>query len=113
MRALLADPERTAFVIVLTAERLPVLESVELHGQLVRSGVAVGGLVVNKRSPEDSGDFLTARREQEERHLAVLRSELPDVPVLQLPLLGGDVVGAEAVGRVADEIAAAEQALAS
>lgn len=113
LRALLADPERTAFVIVLTAERLPVLESVELHGQLVRSGVAVGGLVVNKRSPEDSGDFLTARREQEERHLAVLRSELPDVPVLQLPLLGGDVVGAEAVGRVADEIAAAEQALAS
>jgi len=94
-------------LIVLTAERLPVLETVELHGQLTRSGVDVAGLVVNKRSPAD-GDLLAARRRQEEVHVGDLRRQLPDVPVVQLPLLGGDIVGADAVAEVAELLADAD-----
>ena len=104
LRTLLQEPARTAFLIVLTAERLPVLETVELHGQLTRSGVDVAGLVVNKRSPAD-GDLLAARRRQEEVHVGDLRRQLPDVPVVQLPLLGGDIVGADAVAEVAELLA--------
>ncbi|WP_435203623.1 ArsA family ATPase [Janibacter sp. GS2] len=102
LRTLLRDAERTAFLIVLMAERLPVLETLELHAQLERTGVDVAGLVVNKRSPEDAGGFLHARREQEERHLTELRRELPEVPLVQLPLLGADIVGADAVADFAD-----------
>lgn len=102
LRTLLRDAERTAFLIVLMAERLPVLETLELHAQLERTGVDVAGLVVNKRSPDDAGGFLHARREQEERHLVELRRELPEVPVVQLPLLGADIVGADAVADFAD-----------
>lgn len=105
LRTLLRDAERTAFLIVLTAERLPVLETVELHGQLRRTGVDVAGLVVNKRSPADVGGFLESRREQEELHLVALHEELPDVPVTQLPLLGSDIVGADAVADFADILA--------
>lgn len=97
LREVLQDPTSTAFVIVLTAERLPVLETIELHEQLTRSGVDVAALVVNKRSPADSGDFLGARRQQEEAHIAELFAALPAIPVTQLPLLGGDIVGAAAV----------------
>ncbi|GAA1161842.1 ArsA family ATPase [Ornithinicoccus hortensis] len=102
LRELITDPARTVFLIVLTAERLPVLETVELHEQLARSGVAVGALVVNKRSPSDEGEFLAARREQESAHLAELTRALPEVPQVELPLRGGDVVGPEAIGRFAD-----------
>ena len=52
LRDTLSDKDLTSFVIVLAAERLPVLESIELHQQLGRAGVTVGGLVVSKRSPE-------------------------------------------------------------
>lgn len=108
LREVLVDAERCSFVIVLAAERLPVLETVELHEQLVRAGVHVGALVVNKRSPADAGDFLAERRALEEVHLATLRGALPDVPLLQVPLLPGDVVGQEALGRFGDALAQAD-----
>ncbi|MGQ1838141.1 ArsA family ATPase [Kocuria turfanensis] len=107
LREVLVDPRRCAFVIVLAAERLPVLETVELHGQLVRAGVHVGALVVNKRSPADAGAFLAERRVLEETHVAALREALPDLPLLQVPLLPGDVVGEEALERFAAALAQA------
>ncbi|MEX5261376.1 ArsA family ATPase [Kocuria sp. CPCC 205263] len=108
LREVLVDAERCSFVIVLAAERLPVLETVELHEQLVRAGVHVGALVINKRSPADAGDFLAGRRALEEVHVATLRGALPGVPLLQVPLLPGDVVGQEALERFGDALAQAD-----
>ena len=45
------DPALSSFAIVLAAERLPVLETIELHEELTRTGVDVGALVVNKQLP--------------------------------------------------------------
>jgi arsenite-transporting ATPase len=104
LREVLADAQRTAFVIVLVAERLPVLETVELHAQLRHSGVSVGGLVVNKRSPVDAGAFLAARARLEAQHLGALRAALPDLPIQQLPLLADEVVGATALEAFADRL---------
>lgn len=109
LRDLIADGARTTFVIVLAAERLPALETVELHGRLVRSGVQVGGLVVNKRSPADQGGFLAQRHAQEEVHLRTVREALPHVPLVELPLLGEDVVGEAALAQFADAIARADR----
>lgn len=97
LRSVLADRDRTAFFIVLAAERLPVLETIELHAQLGRAGIDVAGLVVNKRSPLDSGAFLAGRHAQEAVHLQTLEQALPGVPVEELPLLGSDVVGIDAL----------------
>ncbi|GAB4086874.1 TRC40/GET3/ArsA family transport-energizing ATPase [Myceligenerans cantabricum] len=101
LRAVLADRSTTSFVLVLAAERLPVLETVELHAQLVRLGVDVGALVVNKRSPAGAGDLLDARREREEEHLRTLTDTLGDVPRAEAELLADDVVGEEALARFA------------
>ena len=99
LRNALNDPERTSFIIVLAAERLPVLETIELNAQLERSGVRVGGLIVNKRLPDGLGDFLTERRTQEEVHLATLKEALPHLPRQDLTLVAHDVVGLEALER--------------
>ncbi len=109
LRDVISDEDLTAFVIVLAAERLPVLETIELHGQLSRAGVQVGGLVVNKRSPAGVGDFLEERRAQEDVYLARIRTALPQVPFIQLPLLSGDIVGARGLEKFADQIAEADQ----
>lgn len=109
LRATLADPVRTAFFIVLAAERLPVLETIELHAQLRRAGIDVAGLVVNKRAPADAGAFLAQRHAQEAVHLATLREVLPALPLQELPLLAGDVVGIGALrafGRLLADTAA-------
>lgn len=97
LRETLADATRTAFIIVLAAERLPVLETLELEQKLRAAGITVGGLVVNKRAPAEAGEFLAERRAQEELHLATLREGLPALPRIDLPLIARDVVGREAL----------------
>ncbi|TLP97327.1 ArsA family ATPase [Nesterenkonia salmonea] len=100
LRGLVTDSSACSFVIVATAERVPVLESAELFHELERLGVEVGGVVVNRLSPTDHGDFLAARRAQEEVHLAKLRELLPRVEVDTLPMLPGDLVGEPAVDQL-------------
>ncbi|MCL3862454.1 ArsA family ATPase [Actinotalea sp. K2] len=101
LRATLVDHAGTAFVVVLAAERLPVLETVELTRELRRTGVDVAAAVVNKRSPADAGAFLAGRRVQEEVHLRTLRAELPDLATIEVPLLAEDVLGHDALVRFA------------
>ena len=101
LRDHLADPAQTSFIIVLAAERLPVLETIELEEQLRRSGVEVGCLVINKRAPADSGDFLRERHAQEEKHLTVLREALPGLPRMDLFLQSHDILGVEALQGLA------------
>ena len=100
LREVLQDRAATGFVIVTAAERLPVLESVELHGQLRRSGMDVAAVVVNKRSPADAGDLLGARRRVEDGYLAQLRDALPRLPVVEVPLLPGEVLGEEGLAEL-------------
>ncbi|GAB3158415.1 hypothetical protein GCM10027059_03140 [Myceligenerans halotolerans] len=99
LREVLTDPATTSFVLVLAAERLPVLETIELHEHLTKLGVDVGALVVNKRSPAGAGALLDARRAREEEHLRVLDEALGDVPRAEAELLADDVVGEDALAR--------------
>ncbi|MBA1273221.1 ArsA family ATPase [Stutzerimonas azotifigens] len=109
LREVVSDRARCAFVIVLAAERLPVLETIELHAQLTRANVGVAGLVVNKRSPADAGAFLAERHAQEERYLDQLRQALPELPIEQLPLLAEDIQGEAALDAFAQRLGAEGQ----
>lgn len=100
LREVLQDPRQTAFIAVLAAERLPVLETIELEQQLGRSGMAVAALVINKRSPQDAGQLLAARRRQEEVHLGTLHQALPHLPRVEVPLLGEDILGEEGLSAL-------------
>ncbi len=97
LRDALADAESTSFVIVLVAERLPVLETIELREQLRKAGLAVDCLVVNKRLPEGGGEFLKERRAQQEAHLQALREALPDTALEFLDLAAQDIAGPAAL----------------
>lgn len=99
LRDLLVDPSRAGFVLVTSAERLPVAETVALRDELRGLGIGVTGLVVNRRSPDDGG-LLGQRRRVEERHLDTLRRL--DVPLTEVPLLPGELVGEAALAVLAD-----------
>ena len=104
LRDQLSNQETTAFVIVLAAERLPVLESIELYAQLRAANVNVAGLVVNKRSPADGGEFMRARYEQEQAHLDYLAEALPQLPRHDIYLLARDIVGIEALSLFSESL---------
>ena len=97
LRDALADPELTSFVIVLVAERLPVMETIELHDQLRKAGLTIDCLVVNKRLPSGTGEFLEERRAQQEIHLHTLGEALPNVSSEHLDLVAKDIAGLTAL----------------
>ena len=104
LRDQLSNAESTAFVIVLAAERLPILETIALHAQLQAAKVNVAALVVNKRSPADGGAFMQARFAQEQGFLEMLTEALPNLPRHDLFLLARDIVGLEALREFAEAI---------
>ncbi|MBD8012991.1 ArsA family ATPase [Microbacterium sp. NPDC077391] len=101
MQQAIADPARTGFVVVFTAEALPVAETLEVVQSLRSMGVTVAGLVANRRSPADGGEVLAARRTVEDAHLQHVRDAVPDAPVLEIPLVPGELTGPEALTTLA------------
>ncbi|WP_301924965.1 ArsA family ATPase [Corynebacterium glaucum] len=101
LRSVLTNPATCAFNIVLTAERLPVMESAELYRDITGSGIRVGSLVINRRSPDDGGEFTAARRKVEQEALSLLDALLPAVPTRELPWLPGEIGTRAALGEIA------------
>ncbi|MEH0147265.1 ArsA family ATPase [Corynebacterium sp. Q4381] len=104
LRAVLTDAQKCVFNIVLTAERLPVMESAELYRDITASGIHVGGLVINRRTPAGGEAFLETRRGVEKQALELLDNLLPGVKRVELPWLPGEVGTREALGGVAKHL---------
>jgi arsenite/tail-anchored protein-transporting ATPase len=102
-RRLLLDPDSTAFILVLTPEKLPVLETAKALAVLRQHEVPVAGLVVNRVLPDDAeGAFVEARRAQEAGYLARIDDEFRQLPRVRLPLLTRDVSGAATLRHVGE-----------
>lgn len=100
LRDVVTDPHRCGFVLVTTAERLPVLETQALARSLRDLGIDVPAVVVNRRSPATDGALLATRRRAEDEHLTTLRaSTLAELH--EVPLLAAEPVGEQGVATVA------------
>jgi arsenite/tail-anchored protein-transporting ATPase len=106
-RRMLLDAETTAFIFVLTPERLPILETVRAVSALNRMGVPIAAGIVNRILPSLEHHFLKQRRKQETRHLDALVHELPDLPLLHLPMLPEDIHGLTSLTAFARHLEAA------
>ena len=107
-RQLLLEPGVTTFVFVLVAERLPILETRKSITLLRHHSIPVGGLVVNQLLPAeaDGHPFLAARKQREAAYLEEIAVTFKGLPRVALPLLPHDVVGMEALQRIADAMRA-------
>lgn len=92
--ALVEDSE---FHIVLIAERLAVLETVEFYQDLRAHDISVGQLFVNRRSPAS----LPGRVQAETSALELLCQELPQATTTEIPLLDHEVGTPAGIAEVA------------
>lgn len=100
-RRLLLDEASTGFLFVLIPEKLPILETGSAVGVLREHRVPLLGLVVNRVLPAGPlGDFLEARRAQEESYLRRIDTTFPDLPQLRIPLQPRDVEGLDGLREV-------------
>lgn len=105
LRASIADPEQTGFLVITIAERLPVAETLGLISELREIGVELTGILVNRRSPTGAGEFLAGRRHLEDEHLAELANAVGSTPMAQLPLAAGELSGIEGISGLAEDLA--------
>lgn len=103
----IADSQHTGFVVVFTAEALPIAETLEVVESLRGMHVDVAALIANRRSPGDAGDVLRARRVDEDAQLSIVRERVRGIDLVEVPLVSGQLTGAEALGRLADVLVAA------
>jgi arsenite-transporting ATPase len=101
-RKVLTDSRRTAFVFVVTPERLPIWETEKAIGSLTKYKIPVGAVFVNRVIPEKAGGaFLESRRQQEAEYLARIDRSFDTLPVHHVPLMESDVVGVDALRQLA------------
>lgn len=104
-RHLLADSERTAFLFVLTPERLPVLETERAVNALQDAHIPVAGAVVNRVLPAaDDSVFWAARRERQQRHLDDIAERLGALARVQVPLQQDDIQGLNALSQFGQQL---------
>ena len=107
-RRLLTDVEQTAFLFVLTPERLPILETRKALEVLRQFDIPIAGAIVNRVLPDDvDGTFLQRRRRQEADYLRVIERDLGDLPHVRVPMLEHDVQGMESLKAIAHHLAKA------
>lgn len=107
-RRLIADPDVSAFLFVMTPERLPILETARAVKALEDAEIAVAGTVVNRVIPEDAeGEFLQRRRHQEATYLQRIDQELKHLERPRLPWLSTDIQGLDVLDTLADELESA------
>ena len=104
-RELLTDPAVTAFLLVLTAERLPILETEKTLDLLKKFNVPVAGMIVNRLLPPDAdGDFLRERRLQEDEYRKEIDETFSGLQRIYLHLLPHDVHGVETLREIGKAI---------
>lgn len=105
MNAILRDRERTSVRLVMNPDRMVVREAMRTFTYLNLYGYLTDAVVVNRVLPEEAatGYFADWRRAQQE-HMELVRSGFAPVPVLTAPHLPTEVVGADALDRLGDEL---------
>ncbi|PCR91731.1 ArsA family ATPase [Natrinema ejinorense] len=105
-REVLVDPERTEFRVVLLPESMAVSETERLVDRLREGGVPVERLIVNRvlEDPHEGCPRCRSRQERHEEQLATIRATFPDLEVVTLPALEGEVQGRESLAAVAKRL---------
>lgn len=108
-RELLTDAETTAFVLVINAERLPILESKKALAVLTKFDVPVSAMVVNRLLPDYAeGEFIRERRVQEREYRDEIDREFSALRRVHVPLLPHDVHGINTLRRIGRILVPAE-----
>ncbi|MFC7157902.1 ArsA family ATPase [Halomarina halobia] len=104
--ALLRDPERTDFRVVLLPETLAIEETRRLVERLREFDVPVDTLLVNRvlEDVDENCDRCAARKARHERRLERVRETFPDCSVRVVPELDGEAYGRDALSRLAERI---------
>jgi arsenite-transporting ATPase len=104
MRALLVDREHVSMRLVTTADRVVVEESRRTYTALGLHGVATDAVIVNRLFPDDVGPYFAGWRDAQQAQLREMEEAFAPLPILRAPFFDREVVGPDALDRLADAL---------
>lgn len=105
-RQVLTDTDKTAFLFVLTPERLPVMETERAVQSLQHSDIPVAGLLVNRVMPDSAADssFWQSRLQQQQIYLDDIQQRMPNLARQYVALQEQDIQGLPGLESVAAQL---------
>jgi len=102
---MMRDPAQSTFAFVLYPEVTPILEAWRASQELATVGVPTGLVVANQVIPPEQATtpFAHARRAMHAKYLGVI-AERFSAPMLQIPLLPGEIKGLDMLTRLGEEL---------
>ena len=102
---MMRDPQRSTFAFVMYPEATPILEAYRAIEELRTVGVEPGLVIANMVIPPEqcTTAFVCARRAMQERYLTEMVERFR-LPIIQIPLQGGEVQGLDVVIALGEEI---------
>ncbi|MGI9095549.1 MAG: ArsA family ATPase, partial [Thermoleophilaceae bacterium] len=105
MNDILRDRRHTSVRLVMNPDRMVVKEAMRTFTYLNLYGYLTDAVVVNRIFGEEAGrGYFAAWREAQQEHMELVRSGFEPVPILTAPFYPREVVGAEMLDRLGDEL---------
>ena len=105
MNDILRDRSCTSIRLVMTPDRMVVKEAMRTFTYLNLYGYLTDAVVVNRVFPEEvSAGYFGGWRERQQEHLELVRSAFAPIPILTAPYFADEVMGAETLDRLGDEL---------
>src|SRR6201987_3643301 len=104
MNEILRDRERSTIRLVMNPDKMVIGEAMRTFTYLNLYGYLTDAVIVNRIFPSDVGDYFAGWRRVQEEHLELVESAFAPVPVLRAPYFDQEVVGAEMLDRLWDEL---------
>lgn len=105
VRDALTDGAMTSVRLVVNAEKIVIAEARRTYTYLQLFGYHVDAVVVNRLLPAEVSDPYFARwKALQAEHLQTIRDGFAGLPVLTAPLFDDELVGGQALGRLADAL---------
>jgi arsenite-transporting ATPase len=102
-KAVLSDPDRTTFKMVVIPEEMSIYESERAIEALNKYNITTDSIIVNQVMPDISDcDFCHSRYMLQQKRLALIDQKFSDQVVAQVPLFKDEVKGQEKLMKLAE-----------
>ncbi len=113
LTGILGDVKTTSVRLVMNPEKMVIKESQRALTYLGMYGLMVDNVIVNRILPvdKDSG-YMNAWKDIQQKHLAEIHDSFTPLPIRHVPMYQNEVVGLEALSKMADDIYGEQDATA-
>jgi len=105
---MLTDSKRTAFYMVVTPEKMSILDTERALKMFEKMDITLTGVIINQVYPKellqrkDLGQFLRERIEMQQKYMVEIKEKLGDHVCAVIPMFDREPKGLEMISQVAD-----------